>query len=90
MNDRRESYDQSALAKLPDFAPEFSEIEIGCLTDDEYELASLRHELMLVREREEMEQLERELDEELSHLFSLTIFDGTDHKQPDPPGWPGV
>lgn len=90
MNDQSRSDDRKVLEGLPAFAPEFNEVEIGRLTEAEYETANLRHELFLEREREEMETLEQELDEELSQLFSLTQADGVDHDQPDPPGWPGL
>jgi hypothetical protein len=71
-------------------APEYTEAEIGILTDEEYEAARLRHERFLLHEQEEMETLEQEFDEELNQLFSLTHEDEIENDQTDPPGWPGL
>ncbi|MGE0133458.1 MAG: hypothetical protein AB7U82_35730 [Blastocatellales bacterium] len=89
MDDQTRSDNQQLLENEFDFEPDFDEIEIGRLTEAEYEAANLRHELFLVRELEEMEVLEREFDEELSQLFSMTRADDVGRNQPDPPGWPG-
>lgn len=72
------------------FAGEFTEAEIGALTEDEFEAAQLRHERFLIREQEEMDTLEQEFDEDLTQLFSLTHDDEMKQEQPDPPGWPGL
>ncbi len=90
MDDQTRSDNQQLLENQFDFEPDFDEIEIGRLTEAEYEAANLRHELFLVRELEEMEVLEREFDEELSQLFSMTKADDVGRNQPDPPGWPGL
>lgn len=90
MDDQTRSNNRQLLESEFDFEPDFDEIEIGRLTEAEYEAANLRHELFLVREREEMETLEREFDEELSQLFSMTRADDVGRNQPDPPGWPGL
>jgi hypothetical protein len=37
-----------------------------------------------------MEILEREFEQELSQLFSMTRADEVGRNQPDPPGWPGL
>lgn len=90
MDDQTRSENRKLLEPESNFEPDFDEIEIGRLNDEEYEAANLRHELFLVREREEMEALEREFDEELSQLFSLIKADEVGPNQPDPPGWPGL
>lgn len=90
MDDQTRSDNRQLLESEFDFEPGFDEIEIERLTEAEYEAANLRHELFLVREREELEVLEREFDEELSQLFSMTWADDVGRNQPDPPGWPGL
>ena len=90
MDDQTRSDSRKILGNESDFEPDFDEIEIGRLTESEYEAATLRHELFLVREREEMEILEREFEQELSQMFSLTRADEVGREQPDPPGWPGL
>ena len=90
MNDQTRSDNHQLLEGESDFEPDFDEIEIGRLTEAEYEAANLRHELFLVREREEMDILEREFEQELSQLFSLTKADEVDRNQPDPSGWAGL
>jgi hypothetical protein len=89
MDDQTSFDNRKVIESDSDFEPEFDEIEIGRLTEAEYEAANLRHELFLVREREETEILEREFEQELSQLFSLTKADEVGREQPDPPGWPG-
>lgn len=69
---------------------EFTEDEIGTLTEEEFEAAQLRHEMFLIREQKEVETLEQEFEEELNQLMSLTHDDETENEQPDPPGWPGL
>ena len=49
--------------------PDFTEIEIGRLTDAEYEMANLRHEMFLKKERAERETLDREFEQELEQLL---------------------
>lgn len=90
MDDQTRSDNHQLLEGESDFEPDFEEIEIGRLTEAEYEVANLRHELFLAHEREELEVLEREFDEELSQLFSMTKADDVGRNQPDPPGWPGL
>ena len=90
MDDRTRPDNRQLLEGESDFEPDFNEIEIGRLTEAEYEVANLRHELFLVREHEEMEILEREFEQELSQLFSMTRADEVGRNQPDPPGWPGL
>lgn len=90
MDDQTRFDNRKVIESDSDFEPEFDEIEIGRLTEAEYEAANLRHELFLVREREETEILEREFEQELSQLFSLTKADEVGREQPDPPGWPGL
>lgn len=90
MDDQTRSDNRKVIESSSGFEPEFDEIEIGRLTEAEYEAANLRHELFLAREREETEILEREFEQELSQLFSLTKADEVGREQPDPPGWPGL
>jgi hypothetical protein len=90
MDDQTRFDNRKVIESDSDFEPEFDEIEIGRLTEAEYEAANLRHELFLVREREETEILEHEFEHELSQLFSLTKTDEVGREQPDPPGWPGL
>jgi hypothetical protein len=90
MDDQTRSDNRKLLESESDFEPDFDEIEIGRLTEEEYEAANLRHELFLVREHEEMDVLEREFEQELSQLFSLIRADEVGREQPDPPGWPGL
>ncbi len=90
MDDQTRFDNHKVIESDSDFEPEFDEIEIGRLTEAEYEAANLRHELFLVREREETEILEREFEQELSQLFSLTKTDEVGREQPDPLGWPGL
>ncbi len=90
MDDQTRFDNRKVIEGPSGFEPEFDEIEIGRLTESEYEAANLRHELFLVREREEAEILEREFEQELSQLFSLTRADEVGREQPDPPGWPGL
>jgi len=90
MDDQTRTDNHQVLGGESDFEPDFDEIEIGRLTEAEYEAANLHHELFLAREREEMEVLEREFDEELRQLFSLIRADEVGRDQPDPPGWPGL
>lgn len=66
---KEKSTDQEAMHQLSGFEAEFSEIEIGRLTEAEYELANLRHEMFLEKERAERERLEREFEEELEQLL---------------------
>jgi hypothetical protein len=61
--------DQEAMDQLTSFEAEFDEIEIGRLTEAEYELANLRHEMFLEKERAEQEMLDREFEEELEQLL---------------------
>lgn len=90
MNDSLIWNQQNTPFDLADFAPEFTEIEIGRATDEEYELALLHHEQARAREQEEMDALERELEEELLRLFRLSGTTEVEFEQPDPPGWPGL
>jgi hypothetical protein len=86
MNQQVMSDGRTMIEDISDFEPEFNEIEIGRLTEAEYEAANLRHELFLVRERQEMEIFERELDEELSQLFRLSGADEVGREQPNSSG----
>lgn len=88
MNDQARLDSRKTADDISDFGPEFDEIEIGRLSEVEYEAANLCHELFLACEREEIEVLEREFEEELSQLFSLSHLDEVGRKQPDPSGRP--
>ena len=90
MNDSMTVWQPNDAFYLADLAPDFSEIEIGRATDEEYELALLHHEQARAREREAMVTLERELEEELLRLFRLSSGAEVEFEQPDPPGWPGL
>lgn len=90
MSDQAKPDSLKTAEDISDFGPEFDEIEIGRLSETEYEADNLRHELFLACEREEIEVLEREFEEELSQLFSLSHLDEVVRKQPDPPGWLGL
>ena len=85
MNDAHKALDQRA-----DFETDFGEIEIGRLTQAEYEFANLQHELFLEKECAERETLDREFEEELGLL--LKTISAVDAETPsiDPPGWPGL
>ena len=85
MNGAQEALDQQA-----DFEADFSEIEIGWLTQAEYEFANLRHELFLEKERAELEMLDREFEEELGQLMKIIRTEDVKTAKSDPPGWPGL
>ena len=85
MNDAQETLDQRA-----NFEADFSEIEIGRLTQAEYEFANLRHELFLEKERAERETLDREFEEELGQLLKTISAGDAEIATTDPPGWPGL
>jgi hypothetical protein len=61
--------DREAVDQLSGFEADFNEIEIGRLTEAEYELANLRHEMFLEKERAEREMLDREFEAELEQLL---------------------
>lgn len=61
--------DQETMNQPTGFEAEFDEIEIGRLTEAEYELANLRHEMFLEKERTGRETLDREFEEELEQLL---------------------
>ena len=85
MNDAQEALDQQA-----DFEADFSEIEIGRLTQAEYEFANLQHELFLEKERADQETLDREFEEELGQLLKTISAGDAETATSDPPGWPGL
>ncbi len=66
---------------------DYSEIEIGRMTDLEYTLAERRFEAFLHREREEQKTFEREFAQELEQLLATLRKNKTD-SDADPPGWP--
>lgn len=81
---------QTTLDQWPEIEADFSEIEIGRLTEAEYELANLRHELFLERERAERETLDREFEEELDQLLKTIRPGDAETASSDPPDWPGL
>ena len=81
MNGAQEALDQQA-----DFEADFSEIEIGRLTQAEYEFANLQHELFLEKERAERETLDREFEEELGQLMKTIRTEDVKTAKSDPPG----
>jgi len=60
---------RQAAEQESEFEPDFTEIEIGRLTDAELEMANLRQEMFLEKERSEQEALDREFEEELEQLL---------------------
>ena len=70
--------------------PEYSEVEIGRLTEAEYELANLENELFLEQERADREPLDREFEQELDRLIKTIRADEDKASADDPPGWPGL
>ena len=69
MNDHTKTNGRQTAEQESDFEPEFTEVEIGRLTDAEYEMANLRHEMFLEEERAEREALVRKFEEELEQLL---------------------
>ncbi len=87
---REKNTDQEALDQLSGYEADFDEIEIGRLTEAEYELANLRHEIFLKKERAELEMLDRGFEEELEQLLKTIRADDGQAVASDPPGWPGL
>lgn len=81
--------EQNVVQADDDYEADFMEIEIGRLTEAEYELANLRHEQFLERERAERERLDCEFEAELESLWKTIGADGKEAPASDPPGWPG-
>lgn len=79
-----------ALDERSGFKTDFNDIEIGRLTQAEYEFANLQHELFLEKERAERETLDREFEEELGQLLKTIRAVDTDTNTIDPSGWPGL
>lgn len=67
---------------------EYSEVEIGRLTETEYELANLEHELFLEQERVDRERLDRDFELELDQLIKTIRADEDKASADDPTGWP--
>lgn len=72
MNDHTKTNGRQTAEQESDFEPDFTEVEIGHLTDAEYEMANLRHEKFLEEERAEREALDREFEEELEQLLKTS------------------
>lgn len=66
---------------------EYTEIEIGRMTEGEYELANRRFQAFLEKEQEERGRLERDFADELDQLFAM-LRKNRDDPNTDPPGWP--
>lgn len=66
---------------------DYTEIEIGRMTDGGYELANQRFQAFLEQEKEEHGRLEREFADELEQLFAMLRKNRADPNA-DPPGWP--
>ena len=66
---------------------EYNEIEIGRMTEGEYERANQSFQAFLEREQEERGQLEREFADELEQLFAMLRKNRADPNA-DPSGWP--
>jgi hypothetical protein len=90
MNDETRTNGQQMVEQDSEFEPDFTEIEIGRLTDAEYEMANLRHEIFLEEERAERETLGREFEEELEQLLKTIKAEDGKTVESDPPGWPGL
>ncbi len=80
---------QDARKGRPDEELEYSEVEIGRLTEAEYELANLEHELFLEQERADQKRLDRDFELELDQLIKTIRTDEDKAPADDPPGWPG-
>jgi hypothetical protein len=90
MNNEMRTNGQQMVEQDSEFEPDFTEIEIGRLTDAEYEMANLRHEIFLEEERAERETLDREFEEELEQLLETIKAEDGQTAESDPPGWPGL
>src|SRR5690349_21387898 len=66
---------------------DYSEIEIGRMTDLDYALAKKRFEAFLRQEREGQKKLECEFAQELDQLLATLRRNRVDPNT-DPPGWP--
>jgi len=66
---------------------DYSEIEIGRMTDLDYALAQKRFEAFLRQEREGQKKLEFEFAQELDELLATLRRNRVDPNT-DPPGWP--
>jgi hypothetical protein len=66
---------------------EYNEIEIGRMTEGEYERANQSFQAFLEQEQEERGLLEREFADELEQLFAMLRKNRADPNA-DPPGWP--
>jgi hypothetical protein len=67
---------------------EYNDVEIGRLTEAEYELANLEHELFLERERADRERFDRDFELELDQLIKTIRPDEDKNSADDPSGWP--
>jgi len=90
MSDETRTNGRQTAKQDSEFEPEFTEAEIGRLTDAEYETANLRHEIFLEEERAERETLDREFEEELEQLLKTIKVEDGQTAESDPPGWPGL
>jgi hypothetical protein len=70
MNDETKASGRLTAENNAELEHDYTEIEIGQLNDAEYEMANLRHEMFLEKERAERETLDREFEEELDQLFA--------------------
>lgn len=70
MNNETKSNGRLTAEEKAELEPDYTEIEIGQLNDAEYEMANLRHEAFLEKERAEREALDQEFEEELKQLFA--------------------
>ncbi len=66
---------------------EYTENEIGRMTEGEYEFANRRFQAFLEQEQEERGRLESEFADEIEQLFAMLGKNRADPNA-DPPGWP--
>ncbi|MCI0662968.1 MAG: hypothetical protein L0220_18015 [Acidobacteria bacterium] len=90
MNNEKRTNGQDMVKQDSEFEPDFTEIEIGRLTDAEYEMANLRHEIFLEEERAGRGTLDRQFEEELEQLLKTIKAEDGQTIESDPPGWPGL
>jgi len=90
MNNEKRTNGQEMVEQDSEFEPDFTETEVGRLTDAEYEMANLRHEIFLEEERAEQETLDRGFEEELGQLLKTIKAEDGQTVESDPPGWPGL
>jgi hypothetical protein len=90
MEDRDDKNLREVSENEAEYEADFREVEIGRLSEAEYELANLQHQTFLEKERIERERLDREFEDELNQLLKTLKSEDDDTAKGDPPGWPGL